>query len=240
VIRRILACLLLLACACVGANVFSPPAKLVVVSDDNYPPYLFHAPDGRLQGILKDKWELWSRKTGVPVQLRGTKWVEAQESVQRNDADVIDALVPTPARAPQYVFSRDKVAMEARVFFHRDIAGISDAASLQGFHVGAKAGSACADWLREQGVESIGEYPDSESVVRAATRGEIAIFCMDSLAAHYFLYKHALVDTYRESVPLYTGSFHSATSSSRASRASRSRSCATSTPAGWATRCSFR
>ena len=78
-IRRMLACALLLACAHGGANVYSPPAKLVVVSDDNYPPYLFRDADGTLQGILKDKWELWSRRTGVPVQIRGTRWALAQE-----------------------------------------------------------------------------------------------------------------------------------------------------------------
>jgi diguanylate cyclase (GGDEF)-like protein len=215
-IRCILLCMSLFAGVPAGAMQFSPPAQLVVVSDDNYPPYLFRAADGKLQGILKDKWDLWSRKTGVPVQVRGTKWAAAMESLQRDDADVIDALVRTPAREQQYEFSRGKVPMQARVFFHRDIAGIRDAASLEGFHVGAKAGSACADWLRAHGVESIGEYPDSESVVSAASRGEVAIFCMDSLAAHYFLYKHALTDVYRESVPLYTGAFHWAVREGRA------------------------
>ena len=215
-IRRILACLLLLACTQGGASVHSPPARLVVVSDDNYPPYLFRDADGALQGILKDKWELWSRRTGVPVQVRGTTWALAQESVQRNDADVIDALVPTPARARQYLLSSGEVPMQARVFFHRNLAGITDAASLRGFHVGAKAGSACAQRLAERGVESIGEYPDSESVVNAASRGEVAIFCMDSLAAHYFLYKHSMTDVYRESVPLYTSAFHWAVREDRA------------------------
>src|SRR5690349_20383015 len=50
---------------------FSPPARLVVVSDDSYPPYLFRTGAGKLQGIIPDKWELWSRKTGVPVTVEG-------------------------------------------------------------------------------------------------------------------------------------------------------------------------
>lgn len=205
---RAILLLFLFAFAQAGAHAFTPPSRLVVVSDDNYPPYLFRTDDGALQGILKDKWELWSRRTGVPVQVRGEKWAEAQASVRSDAADVIDALVRTPTRDGEYDFSREKVPMEARVFFQRDISGIRDAASLRGFHVGAKAGSACSEWLRAQGVESIGTYPDSESVVRAAARGEIAIFCMDSLAAHYFLYKQGLMDEYRESVGLYSGAFH--------------------------------
>lgn len=54
-IRRIPACLLLLACACGGASVYSPPAQLVVVSDDNYPPYLFRDADGTL--LMRDPEE---------------------------------------------------------------------------------------------------------------------------------------------------------------------------------------
>jgi len=30
--------------------------RLVVVSDDHYPPYLFRDEEGRLQGIVKDRW----------------------------------------------------------------------------------------------------------------------------------------------------------------------------------------
>src|SRR5262245_40275671 len=71
--------LLLLALA--GSVAAAPPAPLVVVSDDNYPPYLFRV-DGQLRGILVDKWQLWSQRTGVPVRVEGTAWIAAQERVQ--------------------------------------------------------------------------------------------------------------------------------------------------------------
>ena len=60
-----------------AAGAFTPPAELVLVTDDNYPPYLFRAEDGKLQGILKDRWELWSRTTGVPVTVKGMEWAKA-------------------------------------------------------------------------------------------------------------------------------------------------------------------
>ena len=69
---------------------FSLPARLTVVTDDNYPPFLFRNEDGRLQGILKDKWELWSRATGVPVVVEGTAWTVAQARIRSATADVID------------------------------------------------------------------------------------------------------------------------------------------------------
>jgi len=54
---------LLLAVACASSRAaFSPPKQLVVVSDDNYPPYLFRTEASKLQGIVVDKWELWPGK----------------------------------------------------------------------------------------------------------------------------------------------------------------------------------
>ncbi len=172
----------LVSLAVVAASAFDMPGKVIVVSDDNYPPYLFRGSDGTLRGIVKDKWELWSRKTGVPVEVRGTTWAAAQESVRKGEADVIEAL-------------------------DRTITGITDAASMRGFTIAAKEGSACADWLRAQHVESIRTYPDSERLVAAAGAGEVKLFCMDTLAAQYFLVKHGLAEEFRQSPVLYSAPF---------------------------------
>ena len=44
------------------------PSSLRVVSDDNFPPYLFRNADGHVEGFLVDLWALWERKTGVRVR----------------------------------------------------------------------------------------------------------------------------------------------------------------------------
>ena len=74
-------------------------SSLVVVTDDHYPPYLFRADDGTLQGIVKDRWQLWSERNGVPVEVRGIDWSSAQASVRDRHADVIDAIADTSGRA---------------------------------------------------------------------------------------------------------------------------------------------
>ena len=43
------------------------PRSLTVVIDDSYPPYVFRDQAGRLQGIRKDVWDLWSARTGIKV-----------------------------------------------------------------------------------------------------------------------------------------------------------------------------
>ena len=73
--RSLLTHALRVACvACLLASVWasasgetSVPGTLRVISDDNFPPYLFRDADGKQTGYLVDLWALWSRKTGVPV-----------------------------------------------------------------------------------------------------------------------------------------------------------------------------
>jgi PAS domain S-box-containing protein len=186
----------------------APPREIHVVTDINYPPYLFKGEDGTLQGILKDKWALWSQRTGVPARVEGMEWIKAQESVQKGTADVIEALSYTEARALLYEYSPPYAPVEARVFFRRTISGIKDVASMRGFAVGAKEGSACGIWLAERGIDAIRPYPDSEALIKAAGGGEIRLFCMDSPAAHYYLFKSGLADEFRETPPLYETQFH--------------------------------
>jgi len=191
-----------------GEPVSGLPRKLVVVSDANYPPYLFRDAKGNLHGILRDKWDLWSRATGVPVALLGVEWSDAQQMVQHGTADVIDTLSFTKARANLYEFSRGRSTIEARVFFHRTLGGVHDVASLRGLAVGAKEGSACGEWLRARGVNILRTYPDSRELVQAAGSGELRLFCMDAPTARYLLVEQGLHGQFRESPPLYETTFH--------------------------------
>ncbi|HEY6239918.1 MAG TPA: PAS domain S-box protein, partial [Burkholderiales bacterium] len=195
---------------------FSPPARLVVVSDDSYPPYLFRTDTGKLQGIILDKWQLWSRKTGIPVAVEGMDWIKAQDSVRNGSADVVDAIVRTDARVKLYEFSAPYAEVDARVFFHHSITGINDVASMRGFTIGAKDGSACAAWLEERGIQTLRRFPTSDAVVEAARTREVPLFCMDLTAAQYFIYKLNLADEFRQTEPLYVARFHWAVAKGRA------------------------
>jgi diguanylate cyclase (GGDEF)-like protein len=184
------------------------PEKLVVVTDESYPPYLFREDDGHVRGIVKDRWDLWSAQTGVPVEVRGMSWSQAQDRVRSGEADVIDVLAYTTERASRYEFSRSEESIEARIYFHRSLSGIQDAASLRGFLVGAKKASACGEWLKARGVDTIRPYPDSRALIDAAVRGDIRVFCMDTPPANYFLYRSGLSSSFHESPPLYTAPIH--------------------------------
>ena len=200
--------------ACIAALL--PPDNIVVVSDDNYPPYLFRGEGGKLQGIIVDKWALWSKKTGIPANVAGMPWIGAQEVTREGSADVIEAITYTPARAELYEFSSPYADVDARVFFHRSIGGINnEVASMRGFAIGAKYGSACGTWLAERGVDTLFGYSTSEDLIKAAGAGEVRLFCMDSPVARYYLFKLNLADEFRQTDPLYVARFHWAVAKGR-------------------------
>jgi PAS domain S-box-containing protein len=196
---------------------FTPPARLTVVSDEAYPPYLFRTDAGKLQGILVDKWALWSKATGVPVSLQGLEWAEAQKAALGGKADVIDVLGYNAARADLYEFSPPYASVDARIYFQQSISGISnDVASVRGFTIGAKAGSACAAWLEERGIKTLLFFPTSDAVVDAARTRDIPLFCMDRAVAQYFLFKQSQHDEFRQTEPLYVAKIHWAVAKGRA------------------------
>ncbi|HEX4331910.1 MAG TPA: EAL domain-containing protein [Usitatibacter sp.] len=201
-------------CALVGAAAPSPAAmpaeveRLVVVTDDHYPPYLFRDEDGALQGIVKDRWALWSQRNAIPVEVRGTDWASAQRDLREGRADVIDSLAYTEERASSYAYSLSHDNAEARLFFHRGLTGITGLESVRHMPVAVKRGSACGDRLRAAGVQAIEEFPDSQALVKAAAAGIVRVFCMDTYAARYFLFQERIAEDFRETEPVYTATLH--------------------------------
>lgn len=186
-------------------------APLRVVMDDNYPPFVFRAPDGRLQGILIDQWRLWEKKTGVSVQIRGMEWNRARREMESGMHDVIDTLFSTPERKKVFSFTPPYRTIEVPIFFHRDITGIKDAESLREFPVAVKRGDAALEYLKQKGIYSLLEYDSYEAIVRDALAQKITVFVVDKPPALYYLYKFGIQDYYRFSTPpLYKGAFHRA------------------------------
>lgn len=195
---------------CAGSVRAAGPVALTVVSDDNYPPYIFRDAAGQLQGILPDQWALWEQKTGVKVQLKAMDWDSAQRYMQAGHADVIDTVFRTPEREQIYAFTPPYAQIVVPVFAHETLGGIVDLPSLQSFTVGVKAGDAVIGRLQAEGIDSLKEYPSYEAIIQAAKNDEIKVFSVDQPAAVYYLYKHGIANQYRQSFVIYTGEFHRA------------------------------
>lgn len=213
----------LLLCSGVPAAQESPapsaPATglkvLHVVSDENFPPYTYRNSDGGPEGLLIDRWRLWSRKTGVPVEFSLRPWAQALQALQSGEADVIDLIYRTPSREAQYDFSRPYADMPVGIFSHSDILGIHDTATLKGFLIGAQDGDACIEQLQAAGVRTIATYANYEQLIRAAQRQEVKVFCIDEGPARFYLYKLGVDTEFKQSFVLYTGQAHRAVKEGR-------------------------
>lgn len=193
----------------------TPPQKITVVSDDSYPPYIFRDEHGALQGIIVDQWRLWEKQTGVEVELVGMSWIDAQAFMAAGRADVMDTVFQTEERAGLYDFTGPYATLDVAIFFHKRISGITDVDSARGFTIGVKSGDACIPFLEHGGITTLREFPDYESIIMAADKGLIRVFCMDHPPAFYYLHKHHQDDDFRRTEPLYSGQFHRAVKKGR-------------------------
>ncbi len=184
--------------------------SIIVVSDDNYPPYIFRDGDGILRGILAEQWACWEEKTGIHVDLRAMDWADAQKQMSQGKANVIDTIFFTEERAKTLEFTPPYAQIEVPVYIDSTLGGITDIPSMAGFTVGVKAGDSAITYLKARGIDTFKEYPSYEAIILAAKRGEIKVFSIDKPAAIFFLAKHNARNKFREAFMLYTGNFHRA------------------------------
>jgi len=214
-VRRVGRVCLLLASAGTAWGAPPAPSSIRVVIDDNYPPYIFRGADGRIQGIRKDLWDLWQRRTGIKVELQAMDWSKVLAEMQKGQADVIDTIFETPARRERYDFSAAYATIDVPIFFDRHISGITGAASLEGFTVGVKDGDACIDYLNAHGIKQLRRFPSYAAEVRAAVHHDIRLLCIDLPPAAYLFERAGATGAFRYTAPLYTGEFHWAVAKGR-------------------------
>jgi two-component system, cell cycle sensor histidine kinase and response regulator CckA len=206
-----------LSLLCLGSGIlpaqsddFQPRKALVVLTDDNYPPYVFRSSDGNLQGIIPDQWKLWSERTGVPVRLQGMDWDKAINLMEKGEADVLDTVFKTPEREAIWDFSDPYAMIKVPIYTSSSVTGISNVASLEGFLIGVKEGDACIGKLSAAGITNFKRYPDYEDIIKDATAGNVHVFCVDEPPALYFMHKYGIGNKFRQAFILYSGQFHRA------------------------------
>jgi diguanylate cyclase (GGDEF)-like protein/PAS domain S-box-containing protein len=184
-------CALFLTAACVAGA-----APLRVVMDENYPPFVYRSPDGKLEGYTVDLWRLWERKTGKQAELIAVNWSAVQPMLAAGRADVIDPIFRTQARVASLDFSQPYASQPTSVYADASLHGIHDIANLKGFEVGVQAGDACTEELLRAGVTGVRIYPTYQALVDAAASQSVKLLCMDQYSADYRLYRLGLQRRY--------------------------------------------
>jgi len=208
-VRLLLFSFLLISPAAAGQEP-AVPNTISVVTDDNFPPYVFRDNEGRLQGIIIDQWRVWEKRTGVTAEIHGMDLNDAVRRMKQGEFDVIDAMFKTPEHATYLDFGRQYTTIEGCIFFRSSIAGINNLASLRGFPVAARLGDTAVRLLQENEITPMLLYNNYESIITAANERKVNVFVMDKPPAQYFLQKLGLGAEFRMSDPVTIGEFHRA------------------------------
>jgi PAS domain S-box-containing protein len=171
-------------------------APVRVVMDENYPPFVYRNPEGRLEGYSVDLWRLWERKTGKQAELIAVNWAEVQPMLAAGRADVIDPIFRTLARDASLDFSQPYASVATAVYADASLGGIHDLANLKGFEVGVQAADACAEELLRAGITGVRIFPTYQALVDAAANQSVKLLCMDQNSADYRLYRLGLQRRY--------------------------------------------
>jgi diguanylate cyclase (GGDEF)-like protein/PAS domain S-box-containing protein len=202
--------ILVISLAATCQAIAAPPNAITVISDDNYPPYLFKDDRGNTVGILADYWKLWEKKTGISVTLISTRWEMAQQQLLSGHADVIEMIYRNPEREVTYAFSAPYATLPIGIYAHESMTGLISADSLAGFTVGVQKGDACIYKLKEAGVKSFRVYNSYDEIIQATLKQQVMITCMDDFPARYYLYKLGAETSILRAFTIYQGQFHRA------------------------------
>ncbi|MGQ9622355.1 MAG: transporter substrate-binding domain-containing protein [Candidatus Caldatribacteriaceae bacterium] len=180
--------------AVVRVFLFSPlPAqaaeRLRVVLDRVYPPFTYFDENGEFKGISVEFWELWEKKTGIPVELVPVEFQKALGMIRNHEADVIDIIFFTPERAEYLDYVQPLFPITSSVYYRRVYQDIRSFSNLTPFIVGAKEKDTLIGIaLQENPKLQFKLYADYAEIVRAAKEGEVDVFLMDDPPASITLY----------------------------------------------------
>jgi len=155
-----------------------PPSSspLLIVCNQNNPPFKFRDASGKSVGLLPDIWRLWSEKTGRQIKIVSVPWERTLEMVKNGEADIHAGLFFTPKRAQFLDYSNPLFNLEYKVFVHDTIRNIHSLKDLRGFRVGVPKGYTRQFMERQLPDNAIAVYDDFPDLFRGAMRDEVRIF----------------------------------------------------------------
>jgi len=191
----ILLCVVSATCAAAPAV---PPERIVVASGDSFEPLVFLNAEGEPDGVFARRWELWSEKTGVEVELRLMEWSQAIPALLAGKVDAVDGVTYTPERAEFLDLSSPHSDVQAYIFFHESIGGVRRLSDLAGFPVGVIKGSHREDHLRKEAPEVRPvAFASYEEMVHAAIGGHLHAFVGEEPTVSFLFAKAGRRVTFR-------------------------------------------
>lgn len=180
---------------------------ITVVMPDDFPPYVLINDSGAFEGQRIDMWHLWSERTGVPVTIVNRPWPQVMDAIEQSQADIADLVIETDERKLWLDFGPSYARADTVLFFDKSLVGVHDLESVKGMEVGAIGRSQCESELRSSGIAPR-IFPSMHDLIYTAVVGQLPVFCMQTNPADYLLARAGILDRYRQTPALFSGTVH--------------------------------
>jgi len=206
---KVFKCLFTLIIFYLIASPISSNNSIKIVTDRDYPPFTYIDEKGKLVGISVEFWNMWSKKTGIKVELIPEEWIKAQNMLFEGKVSAIDEIFKTPEREKYLVFSKPVFKVTSSIYYHKSISKINSPKDITPFVVGVKRGDALIDFLLLQNPYiNLRFYSNYSDIILSAKKGEIKVFIMDDPPASYYLVKHDMIYDFFKGPIIYTNYLH--------------------------------
>ncbi|MGB9821204.1 MAG: HD domain-containing phosphohydrolase [Pseudothermotoga sp.] len=162
------------------------------VSGEEYPPFIWKDETGKPAGITVQILQLLEKKLDISFEIELMPFSQALEKLQTGQADMINFIFKTPEREKFLLFSEPVMNLESRVYFRKSL-NIKSFSDLTPYLVGVVQSDENERLLKQKNPSTTFRYyKNSEEIVLAAKSGNIDVFVMDDLPAHYYLIREEI------------------------------------------------
>ena len=193
-----------------AAAVEEYPAPIRVAFCRDCAPFHFINKDGNPDGMIIDKWQLWSRKTGIRVEFIPAPWEGTLEFVRTGRADVHAGLFFSKERDGFLDFGTPMLKSDTHLFYEKSLPPPADINAFKAYRIGVLKGDLLVSWFKTHLPEfTLVSFNNYDEMMAALKAGELMVFAAETLTglhhlARYDLQRHF---TFRSNAPLYSKDF---------------------------------
>ena len=195
-----------------GASDAIPEKIRVVYSKENIP-FQFQNAQGQADGMVIDKWKLFSRKTGIEIEFIPAPWNDTLTIMKKGEADAHAGLFFNEKRNLFLDYGLPLIKSDAHILWDKRLPPPASLEALKAYRVGILKGDFIESWLQAHmpGLTLV-TYPSYDDMMAGLKKGEIKVIAADTLTAFYYLDKFGLRRqfTFKSNAPLYSNDFQPA------------------------------
>ena len=186
------------------------PKAITVVYSIDCVPFHFQNNKKKPDGIIIDKWNLFSKKTAIPITFVPAAWEDTLEMVTNGSADVHAGLFFSTQRDAYLDYGPKLLTSDAQIFWNKRLSMLPDPSAFKAFCVGVLKEDFAKTWLQANmpGLH-LTTFTNNDEMMAAIQRNEIMVFAADTLTGLHFLQEYNLRSQFkfRPNAAIYKNDF---------------------------------